>query len=159
MTEKSMTKPARSEPVIYLHARGRRQPGESVIQALQGLGLTLCCRLPLPGVTQTTHGYDQPLALIKELAQRFPNKDIIFLRAGLVPTREQIDDLSGILASENQPAALTLLSNAQARTNPFAGLEVADPANDEELHGLIKLLAPGELHEISAWTNHFALLS
>jgi GT2 family glycosyltransferase/glycosyltransferase involved in cell wall biosynthesis len=154
-----MPKPACSEPVIYLHAKGRHQPGEAYIQQLLGLGLTVCCRLPLPGLTPTEHGYDQPTKLLGELSRRFPGSCVVILRAGLLPARQQIDDLVRILASEKQPAALTVLSNAAPASNPFAGLEGPDIDKDDELNGLIGLLAPGQVSEMGAWTDHFAVVS
>ncbi len=152
-------KPATAKPVIYVHAKGHGQISQHSVQKLLALNLTVCSRLKYEGLIQTENGYDQPGLLIAELAGLFPGSPIIFLRAGLYPSTQQLDTLTRLLELTDQPLALTLLSNADISVNPFAGLQ-APPGgltcNPEEL---VKLLAPGQLHTLSTWTDHFILLS
>ncbi|MBT8070289.1 MAG: hypothetical protein KJO80_07635, partial [Gammaproteobacteria bacterium] len=122
MPDKSTTK-----PVIYVHAKGRKQVDANAIRALADLDLTICCRLAFENTVQTVNGYDQPGLLLREIAGLFPGKPVIFLRAGLQPSRRLVDTLTGILNRSDDPLALTLLSNADAALNPFAGLRI--PAN------------------------------
>jgi len=146
-------------PVIYVHAKGRHQATPADIRPLRQLGLVLCSRLGLAGLEQTTHGYDDPAALLHELAQRYPTRPVIFLRAGLDPKRRDIDRLLCLLQAADGPLALTLLSNAETSLNPFAGLQAGAEEARYDLPGLIRLLAPGRLHEVNVWADHFVLLS
>jgi len=146
------------EPVIYVHAKGRGQVRSDSARALLGLGLPVCNRLGCDGLTKTENGYDDPALLIAELAGLFPGRPIIFLRAGLQPTRSLIDGLTGLLAHVDQPAALTVLSNADARVNPFTGLRPPGGGLKCDPAGLVNLLAPGQWHGLDIWTDHFILV-
>ncbi len=86
-------------------------------------GLPVCSRLAYEGLIQTENGYDKPGLLITELAERFPGRPIIFVRAGLEPSAALIEKLTVLLEQSDKPLALTLLSNADTRVNPFAGLQ------------------------------------
>ncbi len=156
--KKTPNKPS-AKPVIYVHAKDREQASDSQVQDLLKLGLTLCSRLAHDGLTQTTNGYDQPGLLVAELAGLFPGQPVIFLRAGLQPSKYQIDQLTGLLDQADKPLALTLLSNADVAVNPFSGLQVAAQSNTCDLADLVSLLAPGQLHALTAWTDHFIMLS
>ncbi len=147
------------EPVIYVHAKGRGQVDENAARALLELGLPVCSHLAYDGLEHTRNGYDRPGLLITELAGRFPGRPLIIIRAGLQLTRHLIDKLAGLQQRLPQASAVTLLSNAEGRLNPFSGLQppsgdlTCDPAE------LVELLAPGQWHTLNAWTDHFALLS
>ncbi len=154
MPDKSTTK-----PVIYVHAKGRKQVDANTIRALADLDLTICCRLAFENTVQTVNGYDQPGLLLREIAGLFPGKPVIFLRAGLQPSRRLVDTLTGILNRSSDPLALTLLSNADAALNPFAGLRTPSSSPAPDFTELVKLLAPGQLHTLSAWADHFVILS
>ena len=97
MTQKTSPSEASTRPVIYLHAKGRVRAGPEDIEALLGLGCTVCSRLGYEGSAGTTHGLDQPGALLRELAERFPGRPIAFVRAGLRPTAGQLAELTAIL--------------------------------------------------------------
>jgi len=131
----------------------------SELDALRKLGCEICSRLGDPGTVRTEHGFDQPLRLLRELAERFPGRTIGFIRAGLVPEEAQLAELLRILERSKEAVAVTMLSNASADLNPFAGL--TGPASG--LAGtpaeLVALLAPGYLHRLGHWTNHLAVLS
>ena len=157
MTNKNNHKPASSEPVIYVHAKGHGQIRPRYVQKLLETGLPVCSRLEYEGLTQTENGYDQPGLLVNELARRFPGRPVIFLRAGLQPSRQILKKLNGLLDQMDQPMALTLLSNAGI--NPFAGLSIPGGSLNCDPAELVKLLAPGQLHTLTAWTDHFVLLS
>ena len=146
-------------PVIYVHARGCEPATEKQIQALSGLGLPLCSRLAKDGLEQTTHGYDQPGELLAELSSKFPGRPVAFLRSGLQPSVQQIDQLTIMLERADQPLALTLLSNAAPLTNPLAGLVGPESISPGDLAGLINLLSPGNIHRLDTWTDHFVILS
>jgi len=146
-------------PVIYVHARGCEPAGQTQIQALLELGSPLCSRLANDELEQTSHGFDQPDKLLTELAGRYPGRPVIFLRAGLQPSKQQLDQLTAILMQAGQPLALTLLSNADTALNPFAGLAGPENIDKNDLSRLVGLLAPGLLHRLNTWTDHFVMLS
>ena len=163
MTDKKMPSKPSTEPVIYLHAKGCEQASKAHIQALLELGLPLCNRLANGDMVQTVHGFDQPGPLLVELADRFPGRPVVFLRAGLQPSKHQLDQLTSMLEQADQPLALTLLSNAETTVNPFAGLLGPEPNSNgdlsgDDLAGLVSLLAPGNLHTLTAWADHFTFL-
>jgi len=146
-------------PVIYVHAKGREQLGDPQAQSLLELGLPLCSRLAIDGLKQTEHGYDQPVLLLAELAELYPARPVIFLRAGLQPSIQLLEKLTGLLEQSDQALALSLLSNADTSVNPFSGLQASAQKTSYELADLVALLAPGQLHTLTAWTDHFAMLS
>src|SRR5210317_427419 len=117
-----MPNPTSSEPVIYVHAKGHGLIDQYSVQKLLETGLPLCSRIKFKELTQTVNGYDQPVLLVSELADLYPGRPIIFLRAGLQPTRQMIDKLTVLMGQMDQPVALTLLSNADVNVNPFANL-------------------------------------
>lgn len=124
------------------------------------LGFPVLSRLHSKHAQSTQYGYDQPRQLLAEIAQQFPNRAVIFVRAGLLPERCQIDE---ILSLTNPLAAFTVLSNADANVNPFCGLKHhihtdGQPLTTGHASHLVRLLAPGQLHGISHWSDHFALL-
>ncbi len=147
------------EPVLYVHAKGRGQVDKNTAKALLELGLPVCSRLAHDGLTQTENGYDRPALLIAELAGLFPGRAVIFLRAGLQLTRPLVDRLMGLLDHADQPAALTVLSNADGRVNPFSGLQAPAGGLKCDPGDLVNLLAPGQWHSLNTWTDHFMLLS
>jgi len=159
MTDKKTQSHSAKSPVIYVHAKNRKRVGHDDIKPLLKLALPLYSRLPFKGVEQTVYGYDQPVSLLAELARRHPHSAVIFLRAGLYPTRHDISRLMRILQSIDQPAVLTILSNAAPELNPFAGLHTESPESCYDLSGLVRLLAPGHLNTLSTWPDHFTLLS
>lgn len=146
-------------PVIYVHAKGHGQITTHSVQKLLDSGLTICSRLKYPGFVQTENGYDQPGLLIAELAGLFPGRPIVFLRAGLQPSVQLLGRLTALLERTDQTTALTLLSNADTRVNPFAGLQAPSESLKCDPDKLVELLAPGQLHSLSAWVDHFVLLS
>ncbi len=123
MTENNASKNMSAAPVIYVHAKGRQQTSNAQLEALLELGFPVCSRLEFSAVTQTSHGYDQTGLLIAEIAGLFPDRPIIFLRAGLQPSKYLLEQLSALLEGSDQPLALTLLSNADTTVNPFSGLQ------------------------------------
>ncbi|MGB5292921.1 MAG: hypothetical protein WBN41_15885, partial [Lysobacterales bacterium] len=153
-----MPKSSPVKPVIYVHAKGHGQITGHSVQKLLDADLQVCSRLEYPGLTRTENGYDQPGLLIAEMAGRFPGRPVIIMRAGLQPSMQLLDSLNGLLDQIGQDVALTLLSNAHASVNPFAGLKppveslTCDPAE------LVELLAPGQLHSLNTWVDHFVLL-
>ena len=159
MTDKKTSNKLSAQPVIYVHAKGRGQGSETQVRALLELGLPLCSRLAYDGITQTNIGFDQPGLLLAELAELFPGRPVIFLRAGLQPSKYQLDQLTGLLEQTNLPLALSLLSNAETALNPFSGLQAPAQSATYDLADLVGLLAPGQLHTLTAWTDHFVLLS
>jgi len=146
-------------PIIYLHAKGHERASEAQLQGLLELGLPLCSRLATKDMVKTVHGFDQPRLLLAELVGLFPGRPVILLRAGLQLTRQMLDQLALLLEPANEPLALTLLSNAETGVNPFAGLQPPPGQINFELSDLVGLLAPGQLHTLTSWTNHFVLLS
>ncbi len=97
--------------------------------------------------------------LIAEIAGLFPDRPIIFLRAGLQPSKYLLEQLSALLEGSDQPLALTLLSNADTTVNPFSGLQA--PGGEAAINpaALVSLLAPGQIHTLLNWTDHFTMLS
>ena len=146
-------------PIIYVHARGCEPASQAQIHALLELGSPLCSRLASDELEQTTYGFDQPDELLAELAGRYPGRPVIFLRAGLQPSKQQLDQLTTMLAQAEQLLALTLLSNADTTVNPFAGLSRPGSIDENELSRLVGLLAPGHVHRLNTWTDHFVILS
>jgi len=146
-------------PVIYVHSRGCQPATDAHIQALSALGSPLCSRLARGGLEATTHGFDQPGELLAELASQFPGRPVVFLRSGLLPSRQQIDQLTAMLERAEQPLALTMLSNATTSVNPFAGLIGPHGIDPDDLAGLISLVSPGNIHRLDTWTDHFVILS
>ena len=132
---------------------------EAQIQALSALGSPLCSRLALDGLEQTTHGFDQPGELLSELANLYPGRPVVLLRSGLLPSKQQLDQLTFMLVRAEQPLALTLLSNATSTVNPFAGLVGPQNIDANDLEGLVSLLSPGNLHRLDTWTDHFVIFS
>ncbi len=164
MTETRIPSDLSLLPVVYVHARGRQKATAEQLRALQELALPLCSRLPGEGVERTVYGYDQAGLLLAEMVKKFPGRAVIFLRAGLQPQRHQLDQLTAMLKQVDQPLALTLLSNAEMTVNPFAGLVAPGHDGKRDLSGddlarLVGLLAPGHLHTLSTWTDHFTMLS
>jgi glycosyltransferase involved in cell wall biosynthesis len=151
--------PDYDEPVIYVHAKGREKIAQSDARALLELGLPLCSRMAYKGWNQTVNGYDQVGKLIAEMAVLFPARPVIFMKAGLQIKRQQIDELLELANGDDQPAAMTVLSNAEDMVNPFAGLKTTMPERDGDFPGLVRLLAPGHLHRLNRWHDHFGLLS
>jgi len=97
--------------------------------------------------------------LLAELAGLFPGRPVIFLRAGLQPSKYLLDQLTGLLEQADLPLALSLLSNAETAVNPFSGLQAPTQGTTCDLADLVGLLAPGQLHTLTAWTDPFVLLS
>ena len=159
MTDNKSSKKPSPAPVIYVHAKGRTQASQAEVNSLLELDIPLCSRLKYKDVKQTTHGYDQPGQLLAELSGLFPGRPVIFLRAGLSPAKQLLVSLSGLLDQTEQALALTLLSNADASVNPFSGLQASSQVEMSGLADLVALLAPGRLHHLSTWTDHFVLLS
>jgi len=154
-----MSKPESAKPVIYVHAKGHGSLAAHTVKKLLEPGLPVCSRLQYEGLTQTENGYDQPGLLITELERRFPGRPIMFLRAGLQPSGLLLDQLTGLLEGIDQPVALSVLSNADDRVNPFAGLQAPSVSLECDPGEFVSLLAPGQLHELNCWTDHFVLLS
>ena len=155
--------------VVYVHAKGVPAATHEQLEGLSALGFPLLSRIPGEHVNSTRSGYDQPLQLLAEIADLFPQQAVIFLRAGLQPSRSQITQLmrmsaSGVAgASNKKAAAFTVLSNAHTHVNPFAGLVQQTGTSKQTLSasdtaGLVSLLAPGQLHAINRWCDHFVLL-
>ena len=159
MTNNNATKNLSAMPVIYVHAKGRQKISDTQLEALLGLGLPLCSRLEINAVTQTSFGYDQTISLITEIAGLFPGSPVIFLRAGLQPSKYILEQLTALLDQSDQPGAMTLLSNADNTVNPFSGLQASGNPAAIDPTTLVSLLAPGEIHTLLNWTDHFAILS
>ncbi len=159
MNDREMPSPDHLGPVIYIHAKGRAKISRSEAKALLEQGLQLCSRLAYEGWTQTVNGYDQPGLLMAELARSFPGRPVIFMRAGMRPDRQQLDELLEMAYAGDQPVALTVLSNADEMVNPFAGLQTSIPESEYDFAGLVRLLAPGEIHTLDQWCDHFTLFS
>jgi GT2 family glycosyltransferase/glycosyltransferase involved in cell wall biosynthesis len=159
MTNKKTHHELPAEPVIYVHAKGCKQSSKAQAQALLELGFPVCSRLAFDGLTQTENGYDRPAQLLAELAGLFPGRPVIFLRAGLMPSKNQIDQLAELLEQADQLLALSLLSNADTSVNPFSGLQAAVQNAVKDPADLVGLLAPGQLHTLTTWTDHFVMLS
>lgn len=159
MTDNKTPHRQSAKALIYLHAKGRAAIDKNSVQALPGLGLPLYSRLKHEGVTQTVNGYDQPALLLAELAAAAPGSHVIFLRAGLQPSAQLIDTLTDLLEQSDQPLALSVLSNADDAVNPFVGLQPPAQGSTYDFGELVYLLAPGQMHTLSAWTDHFAVLS
>jgi len=155
---KTPNKPS-TKPVIYVHAKGHAPVNPDQVHTLLELGLPLLSRLKIDGATQTENGYDQPAHLLSELAMLFPDRPVIFLRAGLQPSGIFLDQLTRIMDQADQPLVLSALSNAETSTNPFAGLQAPEQKTEIDLEGMVNLLAPGNLHTLTEWTDHFAYLS
>lgn len=148
-----------TKPVIYVHAKGRGRIDEVSVKDLLESGLPVCSRLEYDGLIRTENGYDNPGLLIAELAGLFPGRPIIFLRAGLQPSEQLLGSVTSLLAGSEQPYALTVLSNAETRVNPFAGLQSPPENLEGDPAEFVRLLAPGLIHELTKWTDHFVLLS
>jgi len=159
MTDNNATKNLSAMPVIYVHAKGRQQISNDQLETLLELGLPLCSRLELKGVTQTKFGFDQASLIIAEISDLFPGSPIIFLRAGLQPTKYLLEQLTALLDQSDQPIAMSLLSNADNSVNPFSGLQASGNPAVIDPNALVCLLAPGEIHTLLNWTDHFAILS
>jgi glycosyltransferase involved in cell wall biosynthesis len=153
-----MPKLSPAKPVIYVHAKGRGQITSHSVQNLLDSGLQVCSRLEYMGLTRTENGYDQPGLLIAEMANLFPGRPIIFMRAGLQPSMQLLDSLTGLLDRIDQDVALTVLSNADAKLNPFAGLNPPAESLECDPAELVELLAPGQLHRLNTWFDHFVLI-
>jgi GT2 family glycosyltransferase/glycosyltransferase involved in cell wall biosynthesis len=154
-----MTNKPSTKAVIYVHAKGCSPVNEHQVKDLLELDMPVCSQLAHEGLTQTENGYDQPVLLIAELARLFPDRPIIFMRAGLQPGKQQLATLASLLEQTSQPLALTLLSNADSGMNPFSGLQAPAKFSENELGDLVSLLAPGQLHTLNSWTDHFIMLS
>jgi GT2 family glycosyltransferase/glycosyltransferase involved in cell wall biosynthesis len=159
MTKNKKPNKPPTKPVIYVHAKGRSPVSPGSVQTLLELGLPVFSHLGIDGTTKTLSGYDQPQLLLAELAGQFPGRPVILLRAGLQPSGSLLDQVAGIMEKTEQPSVLSLLSNAEIKLNPFAGLEAPSQKGDIDLEGLVNLLAPGNLHTLTEWTDHFAYLS
>lgn len=146
-------------PVIYVHARGRRQTSETQVSALLRLGMPVCSRVKVDGTHSTTEGYDRPASLLRELAEQFPDRPVIFLLAGLQLSADLVTSLTAILDRSDKPLVLSLMSNANPAVNPFAGLDAPEKKPQYELDELVRLLGPGYLHTLNHWTEHFTMLS
>lgn len=188
MTDKNPPCQALELPAIYVHAKGCAQATDQQLSALAALGLPLLSRLGGENVQRTVYGYDQPLELLTEISQLYPNRPLIFLRAGLQPELEQIQQLlwladqackapeaqsgsartddsqadnsqtNGTQADNIRAIALTILSNAELSVNPFAGLPAPPDSQDLNSREWVSLLAPGQWHTLSRWCDHFVLL-
>ncbi len=154
-----MTNKPSTKAVIYIHAKGCSPVNERQVKALLELDMPVCSQLAHEGLTQTENGYDQPVLLCAELARLFPGRPVIFMRAGMQPSKQQLAILTGLLEQAGQPLALTLLSNADPGMNPFSGLQTQAKFSEFELGDLVSLLAPGQLHTLNTWTDHFIMLS
>ncbi len=159
MTDTQSPSIASLAPVIYVHARGCEPVGKAQIQALLELGSPLCSRLATDDLEATTYGFDRPGELLAELANKYPGRPVVFLRAGLQPSKQQLEQLSVMLAQADQPLALSLLSNAEVTVNPFAGLAGPEGIEKNDLSRLVSLLAPGYMHRLDTWIDHFVMLS
>lgn len=154
-----MTNKPSTKVVMYVHAKDCTPVNERQVKALLNLDIPVCSQLPHEGLTQTENGYDQPVSLIAELAGLFPGRAVIFIRAGLLPSKQQLASLTRLLDAADHPLALTLLSNADPSVNPFSGLRATVKFSEDDLGDLIGLLAPGQLHTLNTWTDHFIMLS
>ena len=159
MTQNQSSNQPSSLPVFYIHAKGRGQASPQDVQALLELGCPVCSRIGAGGSERTDQGLNEPGKLLRELAERYPDRPVAFIRAGLRPTLEQISELTSLFDHFDGPLALTLLSNAIIDLNPFADLQAPTGAVDYEPADLVELLAPGFIHTLKHWADHFALLS
>jgi len=162
------------QAVLYVHAKNVPAATQTQLKALSALGFPLLSRMDNEYVQTTHSSFDQPLQLLAEISARYPDKAVIFLRAGLLPSRSQVDELLALSAhlepSQNDASqadhkklsAFTVLSNASSYVNPFASLvdrtEASRQLTAEDTASLVSLLAPGHLHEINRWCNHLVLL-
>ncbi len=146
-------------PVIYVHAKGHNQASRDQLGALLELGLPLCSRLAHKAMVKTQYGFDQPGLLLTEIGGLFPGRPVVFVRAGLQLSRHMLDRLGLLLKTSTDPLALTILSNAEVSLNPFAGLQRPTQEVKFELGDLVGLLAPGHLHTLTSWPDHFVMLS
>ncbi|MCW8926609.1 MAG: hypothetical protein OQJ84_10145, partial [Xanthomonadales bacterium] len=158
MTKKKTPKKSSTKPVIYVHAKARSAVSSSQVQALVELDFPVYTRLAVEGARQTSNGYDQPLRLLAELHSEQPGRPVIFLRAGLQPTRLLVRQLQQ-LARAIPASVLVPLSNADALVNPFAGLQAPAKNPDIDYSGMVNLLAPGKLHTLNNWFDHFTYLT
>ncbi len=159
MTATKTSKNPSASPVIYVHAKNCGQLTDGQLQQLLKLGMPICSRLAFGKMVKTNHGYDQQSLLLAELVESFPQRPIVFLRAGLLPSKQQLDQLATLLVNSTGPTVLTLLSNAAATCNPFVGLQAPISKPGYELADLVALLAPGYMHTLAEWTDHFTMLS
>jgi GT2 family glycosyltransferase/glycosyltransferase involved in cell wall biosynthesis len=83
------------------------------------------------------------------------------LRASAAVEAELFELLEQLESQASGPVALTALSNAEQRLNPWCGLacEEAAAVDPEVLESLVALLAPGQVHELVGWPRHMVLLS
>jgi GT2 family glycosyltransferase/glycosyltransferase involved in cell wall biosynthesis len=159
MTKKKTPDMPFEKPVIYVHAKGHSPVSRAQIRSLSELGLPVLSRLQVDGAVQTKNGYDQALALLAELAKKFPGRPVIFLRAGILPSAKLLGQLTLLVRRAEGPVAFSVLSNAVAAVNPFAGVEKPPKKTDYKLEDLVSLLAPGQIHELAEWVDHFVLIS
>ncbi|MGD9265465.1 MAG: hypothetical protein PVJ71_06785, partial [Lysobacterales bacterium] len=143
-------------PVIYVHARDHAPLDRRQAKLLAALGLTVCTRLEVEGTEKTTHGYDHPDALLAELGDKYPQRPIIVMRAGLQPTAALLAELASLAEQAGPACVLVPLSNATSRVNPFAGLQAPADRDEYDLAGMVSLLAPGQLYPLTEWPDHFA---
>ncbi len=149
MTKKKAPKKSSIKPVIYVHAKGHSPVTSGQVQALLELDLPLYTHLATDGARQTTHGYDQPVSLLAELHREHPGRPVIFLRAGLQPSRSLLSEFTELAQQTGSASVLVPLSNADALVNPFAGLQAPARNAEFDFSGMVNLLAPGHLHSLN----------
>jgi glycosyltransferase involved in cell wall biosynthesis len=103
--------------------------------------------------------------ILLDWRRREPVRPLLLKRRDLeLPAR--CEDALGALLEDLQsqsdgPLVLSVLSNAEADLNPFAGLAASgvETPFGPTLANLVALLGPGEVHEWNAWPRHLTLLS
>jgi GT2 family glycosyltransferase len=88
---------------------------------------------------------------------------VLVTKPGIQLTRQLRSRLESLLEkcsnAGSDAVVLTVMSNADQRLNPFAGLEPAPDLDGTTAESLVALLGPGRTHQLSLWPDHLALLS
>ena len=128
-------------------------------------------RIPMTTSSPDQESLSQPLGsgalgpILLDWRQQQPDLPLLLAKKGLRIAPEVKQALLSLLreleAGAAGPVALTALSNAEPRLNPWAGLPTAPAAaaTPDALQDLVALLGPGQVHEWVRWPDHVVLLS
>ena len=91
------------------------------------------------------------------------NGSVLLTRPGAQVSPQLVSRLETLLDQcsngGSDAVVLTVMSGADQRLNPFAGLEPEPGLDGTTAENLVALLGPGHTHELNFWPDHLVLLS
>jgi GT2 family glycosyltransferase/glycosyltransferase involved in cell wall biosynthesis len=148
-----------SAPVVIFVQTGKSGPADDAwLEQVRAMGMPVFSHAAYAGCEKTVHALSQLGLLLDELANSTPACAIVTLSTDLALDSQQLKALCALTASDDSPVARSVLTNAVAAYNPFAGLS-GDQVPQGQLTEVVELLGTGREHGHHVWPDHFLALS